>query len=147
MIDVKEHTIFDHLGNVFVSKRNGLIREGDAFPFYMIQRWGSMHSAAMTLFLNDTVNINYKALEDPRMQYDFICAVTPKLKSSKWKYVKKSEKKEAVKKDFTNDEIKQLGVKLELSERDIRTMMEFDSKSLHELLEGTEVRKGRKIIN
>lgn len=147
MIDVKELTIFDHLHNVFVTKIENRVSQSDSFPFYMIQRWGSMHSSAMTLILNESVNCRYKAMLDSKMEYDLLRLATPRLKSSKFKYIKKKEKEKVSKKakDFTKEDISLLCKILESSEKDILLMIQFSGDEMKKIINNTEVLKGKKI--
>lgn len=147
MIDVKEQTIFDHLNNVFVMKSADKVAETDSFPFYMIQRWGSMHSTKMALLLNEYVNNHYKALVDSKMEYDYIKTVVPRLKSSKFRYIKKKEKTKVEKKKgtFTKEDVSLLCKVLSLSKRDISEIIMNSPDELEKILNNTEVLKGKKI--
>lgn len=147
MIEVKEHTIFDHLHNVFVSKFNNMVKKSDSFPFYMMQRWGSMHSTNMALLLNEHVNPRYRAMLDSKMEYDYLKTVTPKLKTSKFKYYKKQEKEKLAKKanEFSDEDIGIICKQLELSRQDVSLMISSIPEELKKIINNTVVLKGKKI--
>jgi NACalpha-BTF3-like transcription factor len=146
--DVKELTIFDHLNNVFVTKNKNAVRDVDVFPFYMIQRWGSMHSIQMTLLLNKLCNDKYKALHDSKMEYDFLRIITPKLKKANWKYIKKNdkEKKVKVKEKYSSDDVSLVAKKLEMSSKDAKLLLDNDYETFKRLILDTEILKGKKIL-
>ena len=145
-MNVKELTLFDYLHSTFVSKKDSDISEMDSYPFYMMQRWGSMHSSNMTLLLNEYVNPTYSSMEDSRMQFQLISSATPKLKSTNWKYIKKKEKKEKVKKEGLTEENKVLLCKmLEMSRKDLDLIIQHNPKDVEKMIHNTEVLKGKKI--
>lgn len=146
MNELKELTIFDYLEQVFITKKNNIINDGDNFPYYMIQRWGTMHSPQLALLLNQWCNPYYRSMEDSRMQYDFVKSITPKLKNSKWKYIKKTEREKTKEKQkYTKEDIGTLCKYLEMSRKDVLLLLENDWETFSKLIEGTQILKGRKL--
>lgn len=146
MNDVKELTIFDYLNQVFIKKED-IMKEGDKFPFYMIQRWGSMHSTKMTLFLNECCNPKYKSISGSGLEYDFLKSITPKLNSVRWEYIKKNKTKEKIKgeKRITDEMYGLVAKKLEISIKDVKLIEEHDSELFSRLMKDTELLKGKKL--
>jgi len=120
-------TIFDCLNDILFTKRGKLLQnvdeEGD-FNQYMISRWTSMYSPNMAQLVNNTTNWLYSIFETKQQFYQFTKAIFPRVARKRIHYIKK------VKQD-DDDEIPNLELlakKLELSQREIKSYYEFQSR-------------------
>jgi hypothetical protein len=88
--------MFDILNDILYKKSGqfaGNPEKMEEFSPYMAQRWVSMYSDYAVDFLNSTVNILYKTLDDDEM-YKFMLTSLPKYKYKRIQYIKSIEKKE-----------------------------------------------------
>ena len=107
--------LFDYLGDILVKKK-GNLPLNDYYPF-LINRWLSFAAPSICTALNDTVN---KIVIDKEYHYKLLLTIFPKLKSlPRMNYIKK------VKKEDKEDNILNLAKGLELSQREIKQMLEF----------------------
>lgn len=86
--------MFDIIKDILHQKSGRFIGDNEAmgeYSVYMAQRWISMFSNQPIEFLNSTINIMYKALDDEE-SYKFLLTTLPKYKYKRISYIKAAEK-------------------------------------------------------
>lgn len=117
-----EETIFNFIDSVIHNKHklDNLNEDETQFNLYMLDRWCSMANIDLVDIINETGNKYGKIFESKQDQYNFLYNLYPKIKKKKIEYIKKvKEKKE------DNSDIKRLAHSLELSEREIKQMIDL----------------------
>ena len=99
-------TIFDILNSILYTKKKldlNLEDENVIGGPFMLNRWISMYSKELCVFVNNTLNKVYP-LEDKNSLYNFYYNFLPKIKFKKIAYIKKTKKDEddipALKREF-----------------------------------------------
>lgn len=118
-------TIFDCLNDILFTKRGNLLQNVDDetnFNQYMINRWCSMYSTSMATMVNNTVNWLYSAFETKQQYYRFVLSVFPRVKQKRIHYIKKSKPTDT---EEQPDNIPLIAKRLELSQREIKSLYEF----------------------
>jgi hypothetical protein len=111
-------TIFDYLGDIFVKKKGNLPLE-EYVPF-LINRWLSFSSPGACQAINESVN-SFGNL-DKNIHYKLLISAFPKHKSTpRMIYIKKVK----VEKTEDDNKVELLASNLELSQREIKQMLEF----------------------
>jgi hypothetical protein len=118
-----EETIFNYIDSVLFNKKklNKINERETQFNLYMLNRWCSMYSPDLAQIINQTSNQFKEVLSLKQDQYDFCFNMFPKSKKRKIEYIKKqkNDKKEE------DVETKQLADCMELSQREIKQLIEF----------------------
>jgi hypothetical protein len=115
--------IFDHLNNIQTIKEGKIHYE--SYTPYMINRWMSHYSDNLAIKINSTVN-TFGVCFNKEEHYKLMCTITPKTKYSKrLNYIKK-----AAKKDNEKEDIKTLASNLQISQRELKEMLEF-KRNIH----------------
>tara|TARA_B100001094_G_C18087863_1_gene748726 strand:+ start:823 stop:1212 length:390 start_codon:yes stop_codon:yes gene_type:complete len=119
--------LFDLLDKLLVSKKKIDINIGDETVHpYIINRWVSMYSPQMATIINSTGNWLYNIFDNDSNQYfNFLQRFLPRLQSKRIFYIKKA-KKEDNKDQEEHNEVKLLASNLELSEREIKLLLEYE---------------------
>jgi hypothetical protein len=94
---------------------------------YMVTRWISMVSPAYCAIINKAYNEKYQAFDDKQMLFDFLMTILPKRNIQFSHYIKPSINKKAkvINKKLENT-VDELAASLEMSKREIRSMIEND---------------------
>ncbi len=119
--------LFDLLDKLLVSKKKIDINIGDETVHpYIINRWISMYSPQMATIINSTGNWLYSIFNDDTNQYfNFLQKFLPRLQNKRIFYIKKGKKDQENNQEET-DNIKLLAHNLELSEREIKLLLEYE---------------------
>jgi len=113
-----EHNIFSYISDILFKKTQKyckLTSEQLDFQPYMLQRWCSMASKDNVLILNETSNKWLSTFSDKHSYYQLVYAILPQQKQKRVAYIKK-----AAKSDRENNDIKDLSIAAELSQREIK---------------------------
>jgi hypothetical protein len=117
--------MFDHINSILYKTNTNAALEsveaGNDFVPFLVQRWCSMHSAPVTVILNETTNKYWKSLENNKEWYIALNTVLPACKFKRIQYIKKS-KKEIVKKN--SETIQKIANNLEISTREVNQYIE-----------------------
>lgn len=117
-----EETIFTFIDSIIHNKHKlgALNEEETEFNLYMIDRWCSMANIDLIHIINETGNKYGKIFESKQDEYNFVYNLYPKVKKKKIEYIKKqkNDKKEE------ETETKQLANCMELSQREIKQLIE-----------------------
>ena len=114
--------MFEIVKDILYQKSGRFIDDNEAmadYSVYMAQRWISMFSNQPIEFLNSTINIMYKALDDEET-YKFLLTTLPKYKYKRISYIKAPEK---VKKKASKDT--ETSINIEESIEKLENSMEF----------------------
>jgi K+/H+ antiporter YhaU regulatory subunit KhtT len=117
-----EDTIFNFIDSILHNnKKLNVINEDETqFNLYMLNRWCSMADVNIVNLINETANKYGKIFDSKQDQYNFVFNLYPKIKKKKIEYIKKQkEKKEE------DESIKHLAKSYELSEREIKNIINF----------------------
>ena len=119
--------LFDLINKILVSKKKIDINIGDETVHpYIINRWISMYSPAMASVINSTGNWLYSIFDDNTSEYfHFLQKIFPVLPNKRIYYIKKPKKDQPNKQDTDFNE-KVLAQHLELSEREIKLLLEYE---------------------
>lgn len=97
--------MFDILNDIMYNKTGQYLNDSatmEEFSPYMIQRWISMYSERTVDFLNSSINISYKVLDDVEV-YKLLLTTLPKYKYKRIAYIKSGGKSGS---DKQKDEIR-----------------------------------------
>lgn len=110
--------MFKHLNAILYKTGSDIenINEDGEFVPYMVQRWCSMHSTAVTSLVNETTNRYWSVLDDKKAWYTAMDTVIPKCKFKKIVYLKKSKKDVEVKE---KEYLQKVASSLEISTREL----------------------------
>ena len=115
--------IFDQLNDILFTKKkrcmSNIDDENNYVP-YMINRWVSMYSPDHAMIINSTVNWMGQALETKLDHYNFLHSILPKSKWKRINYIKKVKED----KDEEDNKVQLLASTLELSEREVKYLLE-----------------------
>ncbi len=118
-------TIFDYLNDILFTKRGNSLQNMDEesnFNTYMLNRWISMHSPALALVINNTTNWLHGVFETKQQYYQFVSKVLPQVNRKRIHYIKKAKRDDP---DTTDDNLRVIAKRLELSEREIKSYYEL----------------------
>jgi hypothetical protein len=117
--------LFDLLDRLLFSKKPIDINIGDeAVHPYIINRWISMYSPQMATVINSTGNWLYSVFDNDQVAYfKFLQRFLPRVQNKRIYYIKKEKKGPVTEED---DNIKLLASNLELSEREIKLLLEYE---------------------
>ena len=111
-------TIFDYIGDILVKKKGNLPLE-EYIPF-LINRWLSFSSPSVSVVINDSVNCLGNI--DKNIHYKLLVAAFPKLKyTPRITYIKKLKPE----KNDKDTKVELLSKNMELSQREIKQMLEL----------------------
>lgn len=116
-------TTFEHISNIINKKEDYLIKDGDEFSPYMIQRWISMISPEMAYVVNELTNSISPAMQDKQMWHDYFLTVIPKIGYKKISYIKKP-------KSTPPKDVVDLARRLEISCREAQELINLDASIL-----------------
>lgn len=110
--------MFQHLNAILYKSKLAIddINENSEFTPYLVQRWCTMHSPAVTTLVNETTNKYWPVLNDKMSWFITLNTVIPKCKFKKINYIKKS------KKELESNEkaqIQKIANNLEISSREL----------------------------
>jgi hypothetical protein len=110
--------MFNYLNSILYKSKidTSNINEAADFQPFLVQRWCTMHSTAITSLINETTNRYWGVLDDKTSWYVALDTVIPKSKFKKITYIKKN-KKELEGKDY--EHIQKIANSLEISSREI----------------------------
>lgn len=117
-----EDTIFNFIDSLLHNnKKLNVINEDETqFNLYMLNRWCSMADKDLVNLINETGNKYGKVFESKQDQYNFVFNLYPKIKKKKIEYIKKQKEKQE-----EDESIKHLAQAYELSEREIKNIINF----------------------
>lgn len=81
-----------------------------------------MYSTSMAVLVNSTVNWLYGAFETKQQYYQFVLNVFPRVQNKRIHYIKKNK---PTKTDDDVDNVGLIAKRLELSQREIKSLYEF----------------------
>jgi hypothetical protein len=111
-------TIFDYLGDILVKKK-GTLPLDEYVPF-LVNRWLAFSSPAAASAINESVNL--LNVSDKNIHYKLLTSIFPKLKyMPRINYIKKVK----IEKTEEDSKIKMLANNLELSQREIKQLLEL----------------------
>ena len=119
-------TIFDHINSILFSKKNTNLKTVDdeaTFQPYMINRWISMYSTDLALIVNNTTNKYYNIFQK-REYNQFLISILPQCRFKRISYIKKT-KKEVDEDD--DKKIELIAISQQLSQREVRQLVEFSN--------------------
>jgi len=113
--------MFDYLNSILYKSTKLKVdlfnlNENTDFQPFLVQRWCTMHSTALTFIINETTNRYWSILDSNSMWYASLNSVVPKVSFKKITYIKKP------KKDLDNKEkdyIQKIANSLEISSREL----------------------------
>jgi hypothetical protein len=113
--------IFTYINSILYKKKlNEKIQPTTSeYNQYSINRWLSMYSADVSNIINSTVN-RYGSVLEKQEHYEFLYNLLNKCKNKKINYLKKSKKV-----DGEDLDVKELCDMYELSEREIKEMIDL----------------------
>ena len=118
--------LFDLLDKLLVSKKKIDINIGDETVHpYIINRWISMYSPEMATVINNTGNWLYSVFDNNHNDYfKFLQRFLPSMQNKRIYYIKKEKKNPHEEGEDNN--IKLLSNNLELCEREIKLLLEYE---------------------
>ena len=119
-------TIFNYINDILFYKKGHLLNNIDdesQFNTYMVNRWVSMYSPQIAVLINHTTNRIGSALSSKRETYRYLTRIIPTCKPRKIFYIKKQSKK----KEEEDANIEMLAKNLELSQREIILLRDFQT--------------------
>lgn len=112
--------MFNYLNSILYKSNTNVnlykINEDSTFQPFLMQRWCTMHSAAVTTICNETSNRYWSVLETNKEWYALLTTTIPKCNFKKIAYHKKT-KNEANTKE--KDYIQKVATSLEISSREL----------------------------
>lgn len=110
--------MFNYLNSLLYKSKVDIasINESNDFQPFLIQRWCSMHSTAISTLINETTNRYWPVLEDKHTWYVALDTVIPKSRFKKITYLKKNKKEIDVKE---KEYIAKIASTLEISSREV----------------------------
>lgn len=129
-------SIFTYVNDILYNKNGKALKKKEMesdFQPYMVQRWISMHSAKNAHILASTTNKVYKSLDNTEQWYKLFLSIVPKSRFKKYRYIKKTVKKETAKVADLEAAIAQVALTKEISKREVRQYVEDYGLNLDEL--------------
>jgi len=117
-----ETNIFNYISDILFKKTqkySKLASEQLDIQPYMLQRWCSMASKDNVLILNETSNKWFATINDKHIFYCLLHSVLPQQRQKRVAYIKK-----AAKSDKENNDIKDISIAAELSQREIKQSLD-----------------------
>jgi hypothetical protein len=127
--------LFDFIRDVIAQKEGDLLNDPDNamhFVPYLTQRWVSFFDYDFISLLNNTTNRMYPVFKRKEDWYKYFLVVVPKSRFHKVRYIKKSKKDSAEKKD-NNEAIKFLARHKQMSVREVKEYIELFGVNIEEL--------------
>jgi len=120
--------LFNLIDNILTSKKSigdSNIDDDDVHP-YIVNRWISMYSTQMAILINSTGNWLYSSFKDQPIRYfNFLRVFLPRVSKKRIFYIKRTQD---TKDEELNKKIVLLSKQLELSQREIRYMLDNINK-------------------
>lgn len=116
--------MFEDIQNIINYKNNVIVKDGDNFVPYLMQRWISMISPEMAYVLNETINEVHWTMKSPQMWYDAFLTLVPKVGYQKISYIKKD-------KTPPEPDVKLYAQRMEISIKEAKDLMELDKTILN----------------
>jgi hypothetical protein len=116
--------IFDYINSIlYKNKLDEKIHPSTSeYNPYIINRWLSMYSPDVANIINSTVNV-YGTVLEKQEHYEFLFNLLGKCKNKKINYIKKVKKDNKV-----EDDIKELCDMYEISEREVKEMIDLQKE-------------------
>jgi hypothetical protein len=118
--------MFPYLNDILFDKKGDKLSNVDneqEYNIYMINRWVSMYTPDVCNVVNSTVNWLYPIFERKADHYSFLLNLLPKCRRKFIPYIKKARESDN-KRDPEEIDIKLLCKNLELSEREVKYLLE-----------------------
>lgn len=109
--------MFKHLNSILYKSKLAVdgINDNSEFIPFMVQRWCSMHSPAVTTIVNETTNKYWSVLSEKKDWYVALNTIIPKCNYKKIEYYKKSKKDTEANKEY----LQKIANTLEISTREV----------------------------
>ena len=123
-------TFWKHLDNILYVKRNVDMNVDDLTEYnaFSVNRWASMHSPETAWLINETYNKLWDIFETNEERYRFQMMIIPKLRRKRINYIKKKKKVKSKDPTDTQEQIKLLAISLELSQREVKLLIDYGNQ-------------------
>lgn len=116
--------LFDLIDKILHNKKQINTQLGDDIVHpYILNRWLSMYSPEIASVINNTGNWLYDVFDNHQQYYRFLQMFLPRVKQKRIYYIKKSKTNTPAEEP---DNIKLLAQRLELSKREIKSLLEYE---------------------
>lgn len=91
------------------------------FPLFLVNRYISFYHPNLCIYIDEVMNRYDKAqlLLEPKLAYQTLRAILPKLPYSRISFVRKDVSEQAKNKNVSDEELKQIADLLEISKREV----------------------------
>lgn len=110
--------MFDYLNAILYKSKveTQNLNENNEFQPYLVQRWCSMHSAAVVTLVNETTNRYWSILDDKKTWFTALDVVIPRCSFKRLAYIKKNKNEVGLKE---KEYIQKIANSLEISSREL----------------------------